>query len=372
MENKRLESLDILRGLDLFLLVTFHPVAMALIRTLDHPVTNKIGVQMQHVEWEGFVLWDLIMPLFMFMAGVAMPFSFSKYTGRAGSAVYLRIAKRVFLLFLLGMFCADNLLSMNPDKIRLYSNTLQAIAIGYLIASVVILNVGIKGQVVAFFALLVSYWALLRFVTIDGFGGGDYSPDHNLAEYIDRIVLGRFRDHAVMQDGVIDFGTYRYTWIVSSLNFGATTLSGVFAGRLLMTSLPIRTILTRLVAAGAGMMLLGLVWSWEMPIIKKIWTSSMTLFSSGICFLLIAAFHYLIDYKKYTRYVSWLKIYGKNSIVAYMLYQIVSFTSVTNSLFHGLDPILGKYYIIIQKAGNAFLLFAVLWWLYRERKFLKV
>lgn len=372
MENKRLDSLDILRGFDLFLLVTFHPVAMALIRAVDHPLGNLAGTQLRHAEWEGFVAWDLIMPLFMFMAGIAIPFSFSRFSGQPGTGVYRRIFKRVFLLFLLGMFCADNLLSLDSDRISLYSNTLQAIAVGYLIASLLVLHFGLRGQIAGFFLLLTTYWALMEFVSAGAFGGGDYSPDHNLAEYIDRVVLGRFRDKATLENGVLNFGSYRYTWIVSSLNFGATTLSGVFAGQILKGSHASARKTGLLIVTGIAMILAGLAWSLEMPVIKKIWTSSMTLFSSGICFLLMAASYYFIDCQKHGRRLAWLTIYGKNSIVAYMLYQIVSFSCITDSFLHGLNPIMGKYYVVLMKAGNAFLLFGILWLLYREKKFLKV
>jgi len=145
----RLESLDILRGLDLFLLVFFQPVFMALASRLDLPLLAPVVEQFTHVHWEGFAMWDLVMPLFMFMAGVSMPFSLSKYMdGRADKKVALaRVAKRVVLLWLLGAVVQGNLLALDADRIYLYSNTLQAIASGYLITALFYLFSGVRGVV---------------------------------------------------------------------------------------------------------------------------------------------------------------------------------------------------------------------------------
>ena len=157
-KNSRLESLDILRGLDLFMLVFFQPVFMSLASRLKLPELEPVVRQSTHVQWEGFAMWDLIMPLFMFMAGVSMPFSLSKYTtsGNSGkSSVYLRIAKRVVLLWLLGMVVQGNLLALDANRIYLYSNTLQAIASGYLITSIIYLLFKERGIIVGLILLFV-------------------------------------------------------------------------------------------------------------------------------------------------------------------------------------------------------------------------
>lgn len=109
-----------------------------------------------------------------------------------------------------------------------------------------------------------------------------------------------------------------------------------------------------------------------MPIIKKIWTSSMTMHSSGICFLLMAIFYYLVDYKNYGKYLNWLKVYGMNSILAYMLYEIINFSSVTKSVFHGLKQLMGVYYPTWIILANVSIIFFLLWLMYRKEKFLKV
>ncbi len=245
--------------------------------------------------------------------------------------------------------CQGNLLGLDPQKIYFYSNTLQAIAMGYLISAILFIHLQRKGQIMVTSGLLIVYWALLTFVRVDGFGGGNFTADFNLAEYVDRVVLGRFRDGATVTETGLDFGKYRYTWLVSSLNFGVTVMTGVFAGQIMKSNLTKIKKIQWLAVGGALMIIAGQLWGLQMPVIKKIWTSSMTLHSSGICFLLMALFYYLIDYKNYGKYLNWMKIYGMNSIAAYMLYEIIDFSGVVRSVFHGTEQFLGDYYPVLIK-----------------------
>ena len=372
-KSKRLGSLDILRGFDLFLLVFFQPVFSAFARGADIAWVNAVNTQFEHVHWEGFTLWDLIMPLFMFMAGASMPFAFGKYLKNGSRPLlYKRILKRVFLLFILGMMAQGNLLALDRDNIYFYSNTLQAIAIGYLISAIILIHFKLVWQIVVTSGLLLIYWALLTFVSADGFGGGDFSPDNNLAEYVDRMVLGRFRDGSQVTPAGIDFGNYRYTWIISSLNFGVTVMTGVFAGHILKSRLDEIRKIQWLLFGGIAMMLAGQLWGLQMPIIKKIWTSSMTLYSSGICFVLMALFYYLIDFRSHGKYLNWLKIYGMNSIMAYMLFMLFGFGVIAHSLLHGTEQFFGSYYPVLISLGNVSIIFYILWIMYKRGNFLKV
>ena len=373
-KTERLGSLDVLRGFDLFCLVFFQPVFMQLARAMDWPFTNWLVTKFDHVPWEGFVFWDIIMPLFMFMAGVSMPFAFAKHLSNGTKVqLYKRILKRVVLLWIFGMMCQGNLLALDPNRIFFFSNTLQSIAVGYLFSAIILMHLKRNGQIIVTASLLVLYWALLSFVKTGNWGGGNFGPDNNLAEYVDRVVFGRFRDWStVTSNGTVDFGNYRYTWLVSSLNFVVTVMTGVFAGQILKGSLPKIKKIQWLAIGGVLMIIAGLLWGFQMPIIKHIWTSSMTLYSSGICFLLMALFYYMVDYKDYGKYLNWLKIYGMNSILAYMLYEIINFSSVTTSVLHGTEQYLGKYYVVIITLANVSISFFILWMMYREKKFLKV
>ena len=372
-KNERLGSLDVLRGFDLFCLVFFQPVLGALGQAMNIPWMNSVCSQFVHVPWEGFAFWDIIMPLFMFMAGASMPFAFAKYLKNGGKTqLYKRVLKRILLLWIFGMMCQGNLLSLDPNRIFFFSNTLQAIAMGYLISAILLMHFNQNWQIIITSGLLLVYWALLSFVKIDGWGGGNFGPDNNLAEYIDRVVLGRFRDASVLTETGIDFGSYRYTWLVSSLNFGVTLMTGVFAGQIMKSSLSKIKKIQWLTIAGVLMIVAGQLWGLQMPIIKHIWTSSMTLYSSGICFLLMALFYYLIDYKNYGKYLNWLKIYGMNSILAYMLFEIMDFSSISKSVFHGMEQFMGDYSLALIRLSNVFIVFFILWMMYRKSKFLKV
>ena len=375
MNNRRLESLDILRGFDLFCLVGLEAVIHALNRGIDVPWFHPVMQCFTHADWKGFTPWDLVMPLFMFMSGITIPFALARYKheGNKGKA-YSRIIRRVLLLWIFGMMCQGNLLGLDPTRIYLYSNTLQAIAIGYLIASLLYLNTSVKVQIGIAIALLLAFWGCMEWIQVGGYGGGDYTPDGNLAEWIDRAVLGRFRDGASMANGEVVFAPwYRYTWILSSITFGATTLSGMFAGHILRdTSLRPLGRCYLLTLIGAALVALGWLWGQQLPVIKKLWTSSMVLVSSGWCFLLMALFYWAIDCKGWTRHTGWLKIYGTNSIAAYMLTMCVDFGSVTGSLLHGLSPYLGSFYPALIATANAIVVYQILRLMHHHGIYLRV
>ena len=374
-QPQRLESLDILRGFDLFLLVGLEMVMHHLAGALQSPTFHSVMWGFTHVDWEGFSTWDLVMPLFMFMSGITIPFALSRYKSEADkSLVYRRILKRVVLLWIFGMMCQGNLLGLDPDRIYLYSNTLQSIAMGYLISAVLYLHTSIRTQIVIAVALLLGFWGAMELITIQGYGGGNYTPDGNLAEWVEREVLGRFRDGASVVNGEVVFPEwYRYTWILSSLNFGVTVLTGTFAGYILKEKgwTPERK-LTWLVIIGVSMLTAGWTWGIWHPVIKKLWTSSMVLVSSGYCFLLMALFYYIIDYKGWKKHTGWLKVYGMNSIVAYMLAMCVNFSCIGHSLFHGLEQYMGAYYQVWITASNAVMVYLILWWMYQRQIFLRV
>ncbi|MDR1737297.1 MAG: DUF5009 domain-containing protein [Candidatus Symbiothrix sp.] len=371
--HKRLESLDILRGFDLFCLVGLETLIHSLRSAIHTPFYDSIVHHyFDHIEWAGFSAWDLVMPLFMFMAGVSMPFAFGKYADK--KLLYRRIVKRVLLLWVFGMICQGNLLALDPQHVYLYSNTLQAIAMGYLIAALLLLHTRKTVQVTVAVALLLLYWAAMEWGNIGGYGGGDYTPDANLAEGIDRLVLGRFRDMAQVRDGVVVFAEYyRYTWILSSLTFGVTVLTGVFAGDILRNqTLSSKNKVVLLTAIGALMLATAWIWDFRLPIIKKIWTSSMVMLSSGYCFLLMALFYWWIDHKGHRRGLQWLKVYGKNSIVAYMLAMTIRFGCISESVFFGLKQYIGDYYSALIAASNAVIIYLILYTLYKKKLFLRV
>ena len=373
---KRLESLDILRGLDLFILTVFGPLLFAFAQTGDHTWLAPVLTQFTHTPWEGFRVWDMIMPLFLFMSGTTIPFSLAKYklASEGRKQVAWRIGKRVLLLWIFGMMFQGNLLDFDPATLKLFSNTLQSIAVGYLFAAIFFLTTRPRTQIIIAALLLLAYWALMMFVKVPGYGGGDFTPDGNLCEYVDRAVFGHWRDRASVDaaGNVVFSEEYRYTWILSSLCFIVTVMTGAFAGMILKSAWSEKKKMLTMLIAGVAMIAAGWLWGLQMPVIKKIWTSSMTLVTSGYSFLLLLIFYYFVDYKGHNKGLSWLKIWGMNSILAYML-QMISFSSVGQSLFHGLEKYVGAgYYGFILTAVNLAIYFLILRFLYKRKIYLRV
>ena len=365
----RLASLDILRGFDLFLLVFFQPVLWALAHQLNAPWLNSILSQFDHEVWEGFRFWDLVMPLFLFMTGASMPFSFSKFKDDPDKGtIYRKIIRRFILLFIFGMIVQGNLLGLDSRHIYLYSNTLQSIAVGYFIAAVIQLHFSFRWQIGITLLLLFIYWIPMTFL-------GDFTPAGNFAEQVDRWVLGRFRDGVFWnEDGTWSFSPYyNYTWIWSSLTFGVTVMLGAFAGKIMKEGKANRKKVVQTLSV-IGVLLVGLamLWSLQMPIIKRLWTGSMTLLSGGYCFLLMALFYYWIDYKGHSRGLNWLKVYGMNSITAYLLGEVVNFRCIADSVSYGLKQYIGDYYPVWLTFTNYLILFFLLRMMYKRGLFLKV
>ena len=373
--NKRLESLDVLRGADLFFLLAVGPLVRRFAKVVNWEWLNDCCWLFNHVEWEGFSPWDIIMPLFIFMTGITIPFALGRMRDeRNYRPALLRIARRVVILWIFGMIYQGKLLGLNPERIYLYSNTLQAIAVAYASAALMFLFTKLRTQIITATLLLIGYWAAMEFISVDGFGGGDYSPEHNLAEWVDRVVLGRFRDGATVTDGVVVFKEgYHYTWVLSSLTFVVTGMLGMFAGVIAKSHMAERRKLWWFAGLGGALIVAGLVWSIWHPIVKKIWTSSMTLFSGGICFLLLWLCYYLIDYKGYRKGLTLFKVYGMNSIASYMMPKIIKMQAISTTLLYGTAQYLGNdWYALLIAFVNIVLSYIVLRYMYKRNLFLKI
>ena len=176
--KERLQSLDALRGFDLLMLVAVSDLVEELAEVIDKPWMGTVMECFTHKKWEGFSPWDLVMPLFMFMAGVAIPFALrpasergrtkneaSPKGGWTGVALYWRIGRRVLLLWIFGMMVQGNLLALDPNRIYLFTNTLQAIAVGYFFSALIYLHTNWKTQIGIALALLLAFWGAMEWIT---------------------------------------------------------------------------------------------------------------------------------------------------------------------------------------------------------------
>jgi predicted acyltransferase len=194
----RVLSVDALRGFDMFWITGGGVVFLKLADAVHSPVTAAIARQLDHVPWVGFHFYDLIHPLFLFVVGLVMPISFRRRLAASSPTVlWKHILKRVAILWILGMIVQGNLLSYRFSKVAFYSNTLQTIAVGYLIASVLILYTSISSQFLIALGMLVVYGAILALVPVPGIGywfgfnegwpvGWEYDDDFYV-EYIDGV-----------------------------------------------------------------------------------------------------------------------------------------------------------------------------------------
>ena len=281
--SQRLVSLDVLRGFAMFWLIGGREFLLGIVAFLSPAWYDAFETQVTHPKWHGFVAWDLVMPVFLFVVGASMPFAMSKWreTGIALGPAYWRIARRVAVLWFLGTLTqASKPEAQGPE---LYSNALQAIAAGYLVTSLALLHLRVRGQVVLFFALLLGYAGLLLFVPFPDHPAGTLQRTANLPRYIDEIVLGDFRcEHS-------------FTWVVTSLGFAASVLLGAMAGHLLKTQQSCEWKLRWLVVIGAGCLASGWIWSYWLPLNRHLWTSSMVLWGGGVGFMLLAGLYAVVD-----------------------------------------------------------------------------
>jgi predicted acyltransferase len=358
----RVLSVDALRGFDMFWIIGGKKIFKGLDDALDLPLTNWLFSQLDHAEWYGFTFYDVIMPLFLFLVGISMTYSVRKRLIAEPSRVILwkHVAVRLVLLWILGMAVQGKLLTYDIGQIKLYSNTLQAIAAGYLLASIIVLYLPVVHQISATVGLMLVFWAAFLWIPVPGFGAGFYLPDGNIAIYIDKMILGGFQD-----------GT-TYTWILSSLNFGATTMLGVFAGYMLQSRKKPAQKLWRLAVIGIVLVLAGLLWSLWHPLIKHLWTGSFVLFSGGLCFLLLAGFFGVIEVMQFRTWSFPLVVIGSNAILAYVSANIFDYRLVAKVFVGGLEQYVGDWYPFVLAAGGFTVLYLVLLYLYRNRILIKI
>lgn len=364
LSKERILSIDALRGFDMFWIMGGHYIVVGLDDVFHNRFTAFLKTQLDHVEWTGFNFYDIIMPLFLFLAGVSMVFSYRKRlaTETGKKKLWKHTARRVLILWLLGMIVQGKLLTYDISQLQLYSNTLQAIASGYLVATVIILYFPVRVQVIITILLLLSYWAIMALIPINGTTEGAYSATQNVAFVFDHMVLGRFHDG-------LD-----YTWIISSLNFGATTMLGVFCGYIMESGNRKTQRLLIFVLSGVLLIVSGLILNVWHPIIKKIWTSSFVLFSGGICVLLLALFYLIVDIWEFRKGIKWLIILGSNAIFGYVVWHLFegSITGIAAVFIDGLKPYINGWYQTVLYTGSFIVIFLLLRYMYLNKIFIRI
>ncbi len=395
----RLVSLDALRGFDMFWIISgegiFHGLANVVLtkHALYRNPTNwqitttpdlnfwelivtGISNQLHHTVWNGFTFYDVIFPLFIFIAGISMPFSYSKqlnqpgggsgssFHGPAKTKIYRALIKRTLILIILGMV-VNGLFKWQGYEHTRMASVLGRIALSCFFGAIIYLNCSLRSQLIWFAALLLSYWAAIMLLPVPGFGAGILTPEGNLEGYIDRIFL----------PGKLHRAVYDPEGLLSTIPAIGSALLGVFTGQFLQSEKlsSVRKAMV-LAAAGLGLLLLGLLWDMVFPINKNMWTSSFVLFAGGWSMLLFALFYTVIDvagFKKWCMPLVWV---GCNSILIYMAaHGVVNFESTTAFLFGGLiNQLPAGWHEAALWTGVALIQFAAMYFLYRKKWFLKI
>jgi predicted acyltransferase len=370
----RLASVDALRGFCMIWILGGDGLArsFAMMAREGGPMLSAAGEfierQFGHPPWEGFTFYDLIFPLFIFVTGVAIVLSLTKLVAREGRAkAHMRVLRRSLLLFGLGVLFYGGLQVAWPD-VRLLG-VLQRIALCYLFASLLFLNLSVKGLAVAFAALLLGYWALLTLVPVPGLGAPSLAYGETLANWVDRQYL----------PGHKWFGSWDPEGLLSTLPAIATCLLGVFAGLLLIDPRFDSARKSRwLIGAGVAMIALGHLWGLQFPVIKNIWTSSYVLVAGGWSALLLGLFHQLADVwqrKAWAMVLIWI---GASAIVLYLVNNVVDFSRLARRFVGGDVARFADAWIaegtggFLAHAVGLALVIVLARFLYRRRIFLRV
>ncbi len=316
--------------------------------------------QMEHLPWEGFVFYDLIFPLFIFIVGIVLPMSLKRYEARP-TAAYPRIFRRFALLLLLG-WINWGLLQLDFAEMR-WPGVLQRIAICYLFTALAVLHLRVKGQAILAASLLLGYWALLAFVPAPGFAAYDLSPEGNLVGYVDRLVLpGKFCCYPYGDN----------EGLLSHIPAIATCLLGVLTGWWLMQARPVMRKLQVLILAGVVSLAAGWAWAPLFPVIKNLWTSSYVLVAAGWSLLLVSLFYFVIDIQGMRRWAWPFVVIGVNAITIYVAQEFINFADISKFFAGGVARLSGGAGPVVLALGAIAARWVFLQYLYGNRTFLKV
>jgi len=385
----RIMSVDAFRGLVMFLMLAEALRLPSLRRAFpDSTFWSFVAFHTSHVPWQGCSLHDLIQPAFSFLAGASLPFSIASRMNKGesfrrmlGHAVWRSLA-----LIFLGIF----LRSLSRSRTYwTFEDTLTQIGLGYTLLFLLAFT-SLRTQVIAFVTILVGFWAAFVLYPVNpafdytqvGVPAGwphlytgflaHFNKNSNLAWAFDVWFLNLFpREKPFLFNG----GGWSTLSFIPTL---ATMILGLWAGAWLKTTRSTTEKLKGLVIGGVALTFAGLLLQWLHinPIVKRIWTSSYTLYSGGLVVLMLAGFYALIDWKGWRRWSFPLLVIGANSIAIYVMsWTIEGFVSGALVRHLGAAPfaILGAPFEPVLKGLGVLIVFwLILFWMYRRRIFLRI
>ena len=361
----RLYSLDALRGFDMFWIMgadaLFHHLATA----TGSPFWGGLANQLTHPAWNGFHFYDLIFPLFLFIAGVATPYSIASRFGKGHDRpqVLRHIIQRGLILVLLGIIYNNGLQWQPLSDIR-FASVLGRIGLAYMFANIIFLYSKRKLLPVWFALLLIGYWLLTKFTAAPGFAAGNLTMEGNVVSYVDRLLL----------PGHLYKDIHDPEGLLGTIPAIGTALLGIMTGLLLKehSARPQQKVRWMFIA-GVIALALALLWNLDFPINKNLWTSSFVLCTGGISLLLLALFYFIIDVRGHKKWAFFFKVIGSNSILIYLSGQFISWQYTNNAFFTWLGQWLGDPWNAVALALTVILIkWVFLYILYKKKVFLKV
>jgi heparan-alpha-glucosaminide N-acetyltransferase len=388
--STRVVSLDVLRGLVMVLMLNeathLHEVARSFPNSWFWGV---IGFNTDHVPWQGCSLHDLIQPAFSFLVGAALPFSIASRKARGQSFWHMvgHAAWRALLLMALGIFLRSQ---WSSQTYFTFEDTLTQIGLGY-VPLFLLGFTRVRTQVIVTVLILICFWGAFALYPAPG-PNFDYArvgvpPDwqHNYTGFLshwnknsnlswafDVWFLNLFpREHPF----VFNEGGWSTLSFIPTL---ATMILGLLTGEWLKSGKSTAEKLRGLVVGGVALVLLGLVWQWVglCPIVKRVWTSSYTLYSGGLVVLMLAGFYALIEWKGWRRWAFPLIVVGMNSIAVYVMsWTMHAFLQRSLQIHLGrlISAVAGPTFEpVAYGLGIMLILWLILFWMYRRKIFLRI
>ena len=364
---QRLYSLDALRGFDMFWIMGGEEIVHTMYKATGSTSSFWGGFsnQLTHPDWNGFHAYDLIFPLFLFMAGVATPYSVGRELekGKSRKVLLWRVIKRGLILVLLGIIANNGLKIMPISEVR-FGSVLGRIGLAYMFANIIYLYSKTRAQIIWFWALIIGYWLLLKFTSAPGFAPGDLTMEGNFASYVDRVLM----------PGKLYLGIHDPEGLMSTIPAISTGLLGILTGSFLKNNSMTQTKKVGAMAiTGVIFLLLAQLWNLDFPINKNLWTSSFVLNVGGYSLLLLALFYYIIDVRGYKKWSFFFRIIGMNSILIYMSGHFINWDYSTDTLLGWVGQLIGDPFNIVAMAiCYVFIKWLFLYFMYKKKVFLRV
>lgn len=339
MKVQRFTALDVFRGMTICFMI--------IVNTPGNGATTY--APLVHAKWNGFTPTDLVFPSFLFAVGNAMSFVAPKWGQLPRSKVLWKILKRSLIIFLLGYLLfwlpfikwQDGSLVLKPFAQTRIFGVLQRIALCYGITALLLYFFKTTVTVYTCVALLLLYWFILM-----AFGGADpFSITGNAALMVDKWLIGEA--HLYHGEGV----AFEPEGLLGTLPAISNVVAGFVVGKIIQQKGKTYETLTKLLLAGAVLLIIAWGWNSVLPINKKLWTSSYVLLTIGMDCILIAGIIYVIDFLHFTKWTYFFEVFGRNPLFIYMISELGAILLLVLSIHPKLSVYKWLYQTIFAPAG---------------------